>query len=214
MIIDINKLKFSMNIYRRYYFWRKEKTIFVHVPKVAGTSINYALFGKTLGHYQANYIKKKFPKLFKNSFVFSFVRNPWDRVYSAYKFACIGNTESMGVRNPAQYAIPEFSSFERFLKEWLIKQDVSRLDFIFRPQYLFLTDKAGNILPDFIGKLENINQDILVIEKELNKKLDIKRVNQTNNASLYEQAYLDDEMISIVKNIYKKDIDLFNYDFR
>ena len=73
----------EINIYRRYISWKKAKCIFVHVPKAAGTSINYALYGRTLGHYTIEEIQSRFPKLVERLFVFSFVRHPYARLVSA-----------------------------------------------------------------------------------------------------------------------------------
>jgi glycosyltransferase involved in cell wall biosynthesis len=72
------------------------KCIFIHVPKVAGISINHAIYGITLGHYSVIEIPSKFPNLFSDSFTFALVRNAWDRLLSAYRFTKQGRTEIMG----------------------------------------------------------------------------------------------------------------------
>lgn len=207
------EIKYKLNIYKRYMYWYKKKCIFIHVPKAAGTSINLAIYGKTLGHYPASTFQVKFPNLFQKSFKFSFVRNPWDRVLSAYRFALKGNTESMGVRNPQQYEIPEFSSFESFLKNWLVKQDVTKLDFIFRPQYNFLYDEYDNLLVDYVGKVETLESDLMNVESKLGFKIPVLHSNKTSQGSTFQDEYLNVEMINIVRDIYSKDIELFGYEF-
>lgn len=209
----MHKIKYNLNIYRRYSYWKKAKCIYIHVPKAAGTSINKAVFGRTLGHYKAKEIKCKFPILFSNLLVFSFVRNPWDRVFSAYKFAKIGRTESMGVRNLEQYLIPEFESFELFVTKWLILQDINNLDFIFQPQYSFLYDKNDVLLVDYIGKVETIETGIKHIESKLHKKFNILHANKTSKGVSYREAYVTNEMIEVIRDIYFKDIELFDYEF-
>jgi len=207
------QLKFKLNIYRRYVYWKKNKCIFIHVPKVAGTSINHAIYGRTLGHYSALEIKSKFPKLFSDSFTFSLVRNPWDRLLSAYRFAKQGRTETMGMKNSGQYQIPAFDSFESFVLEWLVNQNVDELDFVFQTQSRFLVGENGKLLPDYIGKLEDMEKDITNIETKLNRTLNISHANKTSVSSNYRDAYKTQEMIDIVGSLYSKDIELFGYEF-
>jgi hypothetical protein len=207
-------LKRKLNLYRRYPYWNKNKCIFIHVPKVAGTSINHAIYGRTLGHYSALEIKRKFPKLFSNSFTFSLVRNPWDRLLSAYRFAKQGRTETMGMTSPKQYQIPEFDSFETFVLEWLVNKNVDELDFVFQPQSRFLVDEQGQLLPDYVGKLEHMDESIRYIESNINRKLNIPHVNKVNKKGSYRDYYTSQEMIDIVRDLYSKDIELFNYEFK
>ena len=207
------KLKFKLNLYRRYIYWKKNNCVFIHVPKVAGTSINHAIYGRTLGHYSALEIESKFPKLFSDSFTFSLVRNPWDRLLSAYRFAKQGRTETMGVRNPAQYKIPEFDSFESFVLEWLVDKNVDELDFVFQTQSRFLVGINGQLLPNYIGKLENMDESIGYIESKINRKLNISHVNQVKRKGSYRDYYISQKMIDIVHEKYHSDINLFEYTF-
>ena len=208
------KIKEHLNIYRRYPHWKKQGAIFIHVPKVAGTSINKAIYGRTLGHYTAVEIKNKFPNLYNECFVFSFVRNPWSRAVSAYKFAKQGRTESMGVYKPEQYQIPEFETFERFVKEWLALRDINELDYIFQPQVRFLTDSNGEIIVDYVEKLENLANGIAEVEKNLNKKINVGRANSTSSADDYRSYYANQDLIDLIYKIYESDIQTFGYEFK
>jgi hypothetical protein len=186
----------------------------VHVPKAAGTSVNKALYGRTLGHYSAEEIQGKFPRLYDQAFTFSLVRNPWDRVLSAYRFACIGKTKSMGMHKPNQYRIPEFESFERFVCEWLPKQNIEELDFVFRPQTMFVCDCTGQVMVDFIGRVEAMGETVSVLTAKLGKKIVINTENSTGNPKKsYRGEYVSAEMVDVVRSIYRQDIDLFGYGF-
>ncbi|MEZ8225877.1 sulfotransferase family 2 domain-containing protein [Vibrio splendidus] len=207
------RLKYSLNLYRRYPHWKKQQCIFVHVPKVAGTSINHAIYGRTLGHYSASDIKNKFPNLFNKAFTFSLVRNPWDRVLSAYHFAKQGKTATMGMYNAEQYQIPEFETFEAFVFEWLANKNVDELDFVFQTQSQFLTDAKGNILVDYIGKLENMSDSISYIESQIGRELVIPHANKVAREGSYHDYYTSQEMIDIVIAKYGQDIELFHYQF-
>lgn len=207
------RYKHKINFYRRYWQWKKASCIYIHIPKAAGTSINKAIYGKTLGHYTAEEIKKTFPHLFERSFTFSFVRNPWDRTLSAYRFAKVGRTESMGVYNPRQYEIPEFDSFEKFLFEWLSKKEPKEIDYIFQPQHEFVCDKNNDLLVDYIGKVETLKEDIVNIEKRLSRNVVIGRENSTSGNEDYREYYKNRDMVNVVGEIYKRDIKLFGYNF-
>lgn len=210
----LNELKFHINIFRRYRFWSNSGCIYIHVPKAAGTSINTALYGRTLGHYSASQIQSRFPSLFSECFTFSLVRNPWDRALSAYRFARIGRTESMGVRKPEQYQIPEFSSFERFVCDWLPSRDLSKCDFIFQPQHSFVCDENMKVMVDHLGYVERLAETICFVEARLGRPLDVKMANSTAPQDKnYRDAYVNNEMIETVRSVYKDDIDLFGYEF-
>ena len=206
-------IRHRVNIFRRYPHWAMKECIFIHIPKVAGTSINEAIYGRTLGHYSAQTIKARFPRLYERCFVFSFVRNPWDRAVSAYRFAKKGRTETMGVRNPSQYQIPEFESFERFVIEWLSCRDTSQLDYIFQPQHHFVTDRHGVVMVDFLGRFENLDSDIAVVNERLGREIVLPRINVTCRSPGYVSEYKSQELIDLVGEIYQEDIHMFKYEF-
>lgn len=202
-----------LNIYRRYFNWKSSNIIYIHNPKSAGTSISYALYGRTLGHYPADYIMRKFPKLFASCFTFTIVRNPWSRTLSAYKFAKMGSTLEMGMKNPQRYRSGYFDSFERFLTEWLIEREVSKEDFVFQPQTNFICDPAGDILVDYVGKIENLRFHLGEIEKLSGIELDPRKLNSTSEELDYRTSYQSEDMIRVVESIYRSDIETFNYRF-
>jgi len=205
-------LKKKINLYRRYPDWRKAGAIFIHVPKVAGTSISHALYGKTLGHYRALDICKKFPSLYDESYVFSFIRDPLERLYSAYNFAKKGRTESMGVADPEQYKIPEFESFESFVLDWLKDKDVNSLDNIFKEQSLYVCDLESNIIVDDIYNLNNIDRDMKSISRKLGKNINVPKKNVTNKSGYKQDSVYSHEMKLVAMKIYKNDYEVLGLD--
>lgn len=199
----------KVNIYRRYYNWRKAGCIFIHVPKAAGTSINHALYGRTLGHYTISEIEAKFPRLVEKCFVFSVVRNPYDRLVSAYHFAKKGRTVDMGMSNPKQYQIPEFKTFESFVNEWLVRQDLNKVDHVFRPQYTYIS-KEGKINVDYLGMVETLNQDMSNVGKKIGREITVSEMNVVKDKSSYA-SYYTPAIKSTVFKIYKKDFVMLGY---
>ena len=72
----------------------KHRCIFVHIPKCGGISVGRALFGTYYGNhmnaltYQLIFDKSTYDAYFK----FTFVRNPWSRLFSAFHFLRNGRT--------------------------------------------------------------------------------------------------------------------------
>ncbi|MFG7930138.1 sulfotransferase family 2 domain-containing protein [Campylobacter coli] len=67
-------------------FHDKYKCIFIHVPKVAGSSIERVIYQTDkwlVGHVKASDYTKFDKDKFDSYFSFGFVRNPYDRVVSA-----------------------------------------------------------------------------------------------------------------------------------
>lgn len=120
----------------------------------------------------------------------------------------------MGVHNPDQYHIPEFKSFQHFVCEWLPKQDVESLDFIFRPQWMFVCDGVGKVMVDHLGRVETMNKTVALLSAELGRHISVKNENSTWDAKRdYRAAYLHSEMVDIIRHIYSRDVELFGYDF-
>ena len=94
----------------------EHQSIFVHITKSAGTSVSRSLFGympyhRTAIDYRVIYGRKIFEKYFK----FAFVRNPWDRLYSAFRYLKAGGWDEKdkvwAENNIAAYE--DFTSFVR-----------------------------------------------------------------------------------------------------
>ena len=187
MAIKIRKLKKEAIV----FISDKHKTIFIKVPKTGSTSIvhsienifdkkynnklpeEYRCFGGLRKHIPASDIAKHMPEIWKNYFTFSFVRNPYYHVISAYYQ--LKNKESHGY--PSLYDSTKMESIESFMPyilehfpKW-IRQD------------LLLFDSNGNQLVDYIGKYENLQSDYEFICKKIgikHKPLERINANQTN----------------------------------
>lgn len=200
--------RISLDILRRYPRWKREGVLFIHVPKAAGVSVNQAIYGRPLGHFYAKDIKRICPKIFINTFSFSVVRNPVNRLYSAYSFSRQGGTSIMGMSNPDFYINnPDFTSFEKFVTNWLKKQDLSKIDGIFRPQHLYLFDDSKNLLVDKFYKLEGVERNFDEISEKIGKPFILDHHNKSDRKNIE----ISDELRATIYEIYKQDFELLDY---
>jgi len=206
--IFIRKMRSSMP-YKSYM--HKHKCIFVHIPKSAGTSIVDVLGGDTVSrsHLPAYIYKTADPERYEEYFKFTFVRNPWDRVVSTYEYWKQGLDQTDGYYK--NLLLDRYDTFEKFVMDFLDKDSIC-LHFMLKPQYLYLYDYRENLLVDFIGKFENIDKDSDEIFKRLGIKNTLKKTNSSKRGN-YQEYYTKQELIDKVAELYKRDIELFDYKF-
>ena len=186
----------------------KEKLIFIHIPKNAGTSIENLFGGDNTGfhHDDINVIKEKFPEKYNTYRKFTVIRNPYDRMVSWYfylKNECLQSglpLEKAFPCNFIQWVKDPYGSLYAKQKLNIYKNgkdiNMGYLD----PQYTFL-DKDVVVL-----KYENLNNDLNnFFKKEI--KLPIK--NSTNHE--YYLNYYNKYALNVVYDIYKEDFKRFNY---
>ncbi|SFZ97907.1 alpha-2,3-sialyltransferase [hydrothermal vent metagenome] len=149
------------------------KCIYIHIPKVAGISIEKALFNQKVGHKWALMYKGEDKKLSD---------------------------------------IKDFEHFIKSLNDEVFKTNILKWTH-FIPQYKYVCDQQGDLIIDFIGKFENIHDDFSCISKILNITTNLTHENKTKHKQEYQKLYTE-EMRSIVSSIYKKDFEIFNYDFQ
>ena len=85
---------------------------------------------------------------------------------------------------------------------------VKLLDDHYIDQHKFITDNNGNIIVDFIGRFENLYNDF-------KKAFGLDLINYKINSSKHNdyKEYYDSETKSLVEECYKKDLELFKYEF-
>lgn len=192
------------------------RCIFVHIPKAAGMSICRSLFGNLAGghaplaDYQIIFSREEYQGYFK----FSFVRNPWDRVFSAYNFLKSGGANEFD-RQWAHY-IARYETFDDFIRRGLRTPRMRRkLHFLPQGRFLNVPFNPEDSV-DFLGYFENIQQDFETIKRRLNLPHNpvLKHVNRTE--ATQKQDYRDfytDETREIVRRFYQQDIEQLGYNF-
>lgn len=206
--------------------------IFVHVPKAAGTSVTHELSrfttfrdlevgGSKYGEQLQNLYASRFdlrkhstgaeirakagPEVWRGFFVFGFVRNPYARAYSLWKFM---RKWKEGPHHQIADALdfPAFVADERF--------GGAGID-ITRPQADWLT-QAGEPLPglDFIGRVERFDEDFSFILSTIARRPirfeTNSPLNVTSEAGEWRQA-LDPATRRRIETVYAADFDAFGY---
>jgi len=184
----------------------------IHVPKAAGTSISYALYGGNIGHRSAQEYVRISRRRFHRHFTFGFVRNPWDRAVSAYEFARQGGTEWVRPSDDPVFGSALFADFSTFVTEWLVHADLRRADVVFRPQTDFLCDDSGTVLVDHVGRTESLPADLAPVEEALGASLQLDHLNSVTAGLDYRDAYTP-ELERVVAEVYASDIESFGYEF-
>ncbi|EAK9890022.1 sulfotransferase family protein, partial [Campylobacter lari] len=195
-------------------FHDKYKCIFIHVPKVAGSSIERVIYQTDrwlVGHAKASDYVKLGKDRFENYFSFGFVRNPYDRVVSAYHYLRSGGG-NLADEIWAKENIYKYNSFEEFVLN--LQNNGERIKILnwihFVPQYKFLCNEQKKILVNFVGKFENLSKDFAKILQILNRNDKLVHINKSRHFNY--SNYYNKVTYKIIRDIYKDDFEIFDYD--
>jgi len=212
----------------------EHRCVFVHIPKTAGTSIEqalgmygnwevedrHALFGlissgilldkgflsSFLQHLTYPQILSLYQKgEIADYFSFSVVRNPWDRMVSAYSSL---DTHLISTAR-AQGIDLERLTFAEFLEQSTIIKHIHLL-----PQHEFITDDSGRQLVDFIGRFETFTTDFALICDRLGVNSALPHANRSVTRKDFDyRQYYSRKSRRLIEEIYAMDIELFGYRF-
>ncbi len=183
----------------------EKNCVFFHIPKTAGISISKSLFGGVKwGHRSVNFYKSHYgEKVFNSLYKFCFVRNPYDRLFSAYTFLKEGGINNQDLEFSNSH-LQEFASFDEFVLKGLEKQEI--MDWVhFKPQYTFVCDENDNIVMDFVGKMETLNTDFNTVCKHLNIESELQKLNMSSE----KKNEFSEKVKTMIKLKYQKDFNLF-----
>lgn len=206
-----NFINYARNPYSSYE--EDKKVIFVHVPKGAGKYVSKTLLGAPngTGHSKIIYYMRD-KKRFKSYFKFTFVRNPWDRLVSAFFY--IKNFDPLSNdRIFFDHYIGQNTTFEGFVLKladdnfWKLIRKWEH----FTPQSEFICNKSGDICIDYLGRYESLNFDL----KKIADKIGVS-FSSSDPLNVSKHRYFKDyysaETRRIVGHRYTKDISLLGYD--
>jgi hypothetical protein len=211
----------------------KKKFVFIHIPKTGGTSIEYSLLKyanlrqKIVSYYPTKYLiylinrsninlldngnkwingfhrheKICFlekDKKYNNYFIFTFVRNPYEWFLSLYTYI-------KRSKNHKDYQIVKDINLKIFLDYIIEKKFYTQSDYIYSDKY----KKKIN----FIGKIENINNDFNFILKKLKINSKLNHKNKSYNKTYNESLFHDKKFLKKFNDYFNKDFLNFGYKF-
>ena len=200
---------------------REFETIFVHVPKTGGQSIERVFLDKLkltweqraslllranddpargprrLAHlYAREYVPLRYvtQRDFARYFKFSVVRNPWARAVSAFKY----KHQSAGV---------QFADFVSGLVNGRIFGRHSD------SQQLYLFDENGSLLVDRVLRFEKLAEHFAEVGQQLfGTREFLFHTNASRDRTDYREFY-NPELSAKIADMYRADIEAFEYSF-
>ena len=194
----------------------RTKAIFIHVCRCAGTSIE-RLFGYDPVALNRSGERHALPSLYRAQwgayYSFVVVRNPWDRLYSAFRFTLEEELNDSEIKRRVHAETDgSLNAFvKRVLSQPRLLQESS--DRLFWPQSRWLLDSDGRTVPfDRVVRFESLTQEMSEVACHLGV-LDrtLPKVNATQRSD-YRDAY-DGDAAAIVADVYAQDIELLGYRF-
>jgi len=205
--------------------------LYGRVPKVANSSIKAALckllletqvqgirttsdnFWKTGTNGQTSMLSAHDARMCRGThFSFSFVRNPFDRIVSAYNNKILelkeipGRMQEMGLKHSM--------SFGSFL-EIVASTSNDQQDIHLLPQSKILCLER-QVIPNFIGHFETIERDWCYLQKQLRRErlphlgeLPQKNVRRKSDRRDIQNYFADPGFIRTVANRYGDDLEMF-----
>jgi len=207
-----------------------KKFAFIHIQKTGGDSIEKLLRAAFPGltsfdprHMGALRAREEIED-WDEYYSFAFVRNPWDRLVSWY--CMLDSMRRLGPKAPwwaqpphdsplLRYVREEAPTFEEFIKGCTREFEVRGEVYSFtRNQLDYLVDKNGELLVDFVGKVERFDEDLATVLGEIG--LDVP-ANAIPHANRFEHGHYSTfytpETESIVRARFAQDIEYFAYEF-
>lgn len=205
------------------------KFAFIHIQKTGGVSIDKLLRAAVPDitfhrprHMGARRAREEIED-WDGYYSFAFVRNPWDRLVSWYSM--MDGMRKLGPKAPwwartgdsplLRYVREEAPTFEAFIKrctrEFKVRGEVYSFT---RNQLDYLVDKDGELLVDFVGKVERFDGDLATVLGEIGLDVPASPIPHTNRSRHgHYSTFYTPETESIVRARFAQDIEYFAYEF-
>jgi chondroitin 4-sulfotransferase 11 len=193
------------------------KVVFVHIQKTGGLTVD-RLLNERIPDLRRVVARHGFARLgmdelddWDEYFKFAFVRNPWDRLVSWYSMV---TTMPRDGNELWRYVHDNSSTFEEFIYNCTDEVEIkSGVHYSFTYNQLdYVTDDHGNLLVDFIGRVENFDKDLQEVFRRIGFELETVPHKNRSVHQHYSKFYTPDTEL-IVRERFKRDIEYFGYEF-
>ena len=133
---------------------------------------------------------------------FTFIRNPYDKIISAWKFI-----ERV---KPKRKTLIEFLNYKD-------EFDNSVYSHSFIPQYTHLIDENNELNINYFGRFENLNEDLIYILKKINvqkithHKYILENIKLNQSSKQNYSLYYTNDILEIVNKYFEIDFEKFNF---
>lgn len=135
-----------------------------------------------------------YPPMWTRFYKFCFVRNPYDRFVSLCAF---------WQRKTQQMKIDPLGTMKYMIRDQAIRDHI-----FFQPQVEFITDQAGQLLVDYVGRYENLAADVAHVFQQLDLPLPVLTHRNASHRLPHWRGY-DQELAGMVRAVYAQDFDLY-----
>lgn len=140
-------------------------TLFIHIPKNAGTAVSSALYGVDVGHHPYRWYRERFPYSLKKLITFAILRKPEERFVSAFEYLKTGGNNPVDARFAEDHLKP-FSRAKELVEKCLESPQFFSLlkekHHHFKPQHEYVT-WGGQLAVDYLINFERLPDDLMKI---------------------------------------------------
>lgn len=180
------------------------KHCFIHVPKVAGTSMESFEWVTGYGHENVNQLKPP-----QDYFLWCFVRHPADRLLSVWNMY-VQLFPKFYKKNPI-IDVSEVDNFEDWVKALHNKRYPFRMHSHPQVSYIGYDTEDREYEMNFIGRFENLSEDWIKVQKAIG--IDPKPLPHENSTKHRPwQECMNTGTRELIKGIYDIDYEVLGYE--
>lgn len=210
-----DRMKFWWNLFER------QGSLFVHIPRNAGSSVEAILLAdmdlRASQHFSAMEWRDSNFKLFNHLLKFCTVRNPYDRVLSAWSYLRGGGNQKPGDMEWAAH-LQSLGDFGAFVKHYFPNNSFDwtsyRLPVHFVPQYVFITNEEEELLVDVCIEFEDFKSLGLsrLLKGGISSEISSTQAPQVRSSrrSAMHEVY-NQQLADVIYNVYQSDFELLGY---
>jgi len=190
------------------------KVAFVQVPKTGTVGI-HILIGERCVQIKhepwTTHTAGEFRQENPDAFIFAFLRNPYDRLVSAYSYLRMPTAHWADVEDCKKY-VARYVDFRDFVVRGIGGGEALEQRHC-RPQVSWITDSGGLVVTNFLGRFERLQDDFDEVCRRVGwDRMEIPSINASPHGPY--DGYYDEETAGIVARIYAKDFELGGYNVR